>query len=169
MKQKQQKSEILTPSATLLMSYSRFFYKFIKIFKLVNQGRELVKTLLKRCEKLSRTLTQLLETNDGGLSMEKPECMSEHLTLKPYQKRGLHWLTLIHSQKISGILADEMGLGKTVQSIAFLGWLKTTNPNFTRPHLVVCPSSTLENWKREFDFWLPSFKIHTYHGEHRNV
>lgn len=99
--------------------------------------------------------------------METPECMSKDLTLKPYQKRGLHWLTLVHSQKIGAILADEMGLGKTVQTIAFLAWLKTVSPNFTRPHLVVCPSSTLENWRREFECWCPSFRIHSYHGEHR--
>jgi SNF2 family DNA or RNA helicase len=99
--------------------------------------------------------------------METPACMNPKLVLKPYQKRGLHWLTLVHQQKIGAILADEMGLGKTVQTIAFLGWVKTYYPKFTRPHLVVCPSSVLENWKREFDMWMPGFKVHVYHGEHR--
>lgn len=93
--------------------------------------------------------------------------MSEHLTLKPYQCRGLYWYTTIHAMKLGAILADEMGLGKTVQTISFLAWLKENQPNFTRPHLVICPSSTLENWRREFECWLPSFKVHSYYGEHR--
>ena len=70
---------------------------------------------------------------------------------------------------IGAILADEMGLGKTVQTISFLAWLKENQPSFRRPHLVVCPSSTLENWRREFECWLPSFKVHSYYGEHRYV
>jgi SNF2 family DNA or RNA helicase len=47
------------------------------------------------------------------------------LVLKGYQLVGVNWLKLLHENKINGVLADDMGLGKTVQSIAFLGWLKT--------------------------------------------
>lgn len=47
------------------------------------------------------------------------------LILKGYQLVGVNWLKLLHENRINGILADDMGLGKTVQSIAFLGWLKT--------------------------------------------
>ena len=47
------------------------------------------------------------------------------LVLKPYQLVGVNWLKLLHENNINGVLADDMGLGKTVQSIAFLGWLKT--------------------------------------------
>lgn len=47
------------------------------------------------------------------------------LVLKGYQLVGVNWLKLLHEDKINGVLADDMGLGKTVQSIAFLGWLKT--------------------------------------------
>ena len=47
------------------------------------------------------------------------------LILKGYQLVGVNWLKLLHENRINGILADDMGLGKTVQSIAFLGWLKS--------------------------------------------
>lgn len=131
------------------------------------KGRTLVKSLLKKCAIMGKSMSIGLNTHKGGIAMEKPSQMSDHLILKDYQKRGLHWLTKIHDHKIGGILADEMGLGKTVQTIAFFAWLDEHRPNFTKPHLVVCPSSTMENWKREFECWLPSTKIFLYHGEER--
>lgn len=48
----------------------------------------------------------------------------------------------------TGILADEMGLGKTIQVIAFLAYLKEAKL-VTGTHLIVVPSSTLENWLHE--------------------
>lgn len=42
-----------------------------------------------------------------------------------------------------------MGLGKTIQVIAFLAYLKETG-KAKYPHLVVVPSSTLDNWDQEF-------------------
>jgi SNF2 family DNA or RNA helicase len=35
-------------------------------------------------------------------------------TLRPYQKRGLAWLTFLQSLGLGGVLADDMGLGKCV-------------------------------------------------------
>ena len=155
----------------ILTSFSKvnsiFFSKIVEWSKIICLGREMVGTLLKKCKNLSGKLTDLLAANQKGLKIETPSTMNKDLVLKPYQKRGLHWYTQVHQMKMGGILADEMGLGKTVQTISFLAWLKLNQPSFTRPHLVVCPSSTLENWKREFECWLPSFKIHLYYGEHR--
>merc|ERR1711892_424210 len=112
------------------------------------KGRTMVTNLLKKCESTTKKLRAALADNAGGLSIKKPKMMSEHLTLKPYQHRGLYWYTTIHEMNIGAILADEMGLGKTVQTISFLAWLKENQPSFRRPHLVVCPSSTLENWRK---------------------
>jgi SWI/SNF-related matrix-associated actin-dependent regulator of chromatin subfamily A containing DEAD/H box 1 len=61
-----------------------------------------------------------------------------------------------------GISTDEMGLGKTIQSIAFLGHLQSSGES--GPHLVVSPASTLENWKRELNLWLPFANVAVYHG-----
>ena len=78
--------------------------------------------------------------------------------MRDYQVQGLNWMISLYQNGINGILADEMGLGKTLQTIAFLGWLKFFR-NTPRFHLVVVPKSTLDNWKREFEFWVPGFKL----------
>jgi SNF2 family DNA or RNA helicase len=64
---------------------------------------------------------------------------------------------------VTGVLADEMGLGKTVQTIAMLGLL-SSKYNIHGPHLVVAPASTLENWRRELNKWLPNARVCLYHG-----
>ena len=53
------------------------------------------------------------------------ETICPGLVLKAYQLVGVNWLKLLHENNVNGVLADDMGLGKTVQSIAFLGWLKS--------------------------------------------
>jgi len=78
--------------------------------------------------------------------------------MRDYQVQGLNWMVGLHHNKINGILADEMGLGKTLQTISFLGYLKH-NLNIHGPHLVIVPKSTLDNWYREFDRWVPGFNV----------
>ena len=63
------------------------------------------------------------ESNVLGTDYFKNVCPG--LVLKAYQVVGVNWLKLLYENKINGVLADDMGLGKTVQSIAFLGWLKS--------------------------------------------
>ena len=79
-----------------------------------------------------------------------------------FQIIGLNWLVLMHKQSLNGILADEMGLGKTIQTIAFLAHLKEMGEE--GPHLIVVPSSTLENWRKELELWAPGINIVTYWG-----
>ncbi|PWN29206.1 putative ISW2-ATPase component of a two subunit chromatin remodeling complex [Jaminaea rosea] len=79
-------------------------------------------------------------------------------TMRDYQIQGLNWMISLYHNGINGILADEMGLGKTLQTISFLGWLREFKD--TRGlHLVVVPKSTLDNWRREFEKWVPGFKV----------
>ncbi|SCU96461.1 LAMI_0F06634g1_1 [Lachancea mirantina] len=92
----------------------------------------------------------------------KPELLSSEMTLKDYQQTGINWLNLLYQNHMSCILADEMGLGKTCQVIAFLAYLKQIKE--PGPHLVVVPSSTLENWLREFNKFCPEMKIEPYYG-----
>ncbi|TMW51170.1 hypothetical protein DOY81_003786, partial [Sarcophaga bullata] len=77
--------------------------------------------------------------------------------LRDYQIRGLNWMISLHENGINGILADEMGLGKTLQTISFLGYLKHFK-NQARPHIVIVPKSTLQNWINEFEKWCPSLR-----------
>ncbi|KAF2036444.1 hypothetical protein EK21DRAFT_51773 [Setomelanomma holmii] len=79
-------------------------------------------------------------------------------TMRDYQVAGLNWLISLHENGISGILADEMGLGKTLQTISFIGYLRFI-AGITGPHLVVVPKSTLDNWKREFERWIPEINV----------
>ncbi|MGC5614809.1 SNF2-related protein [Georgenia sp. Z1491] len=39
-------------------------------------------------------------------------------TLRPYQREGYSWLSLLWDARAGGILADDMGLGKTLQTLA---------------------------------------------------
>lgn len=55
------------------------------------------------------------------------------------------------------------GLGKTIQIIAFLGYLKETMQNEST-HLIVVPTSTLDNWEIELEKWCPSLHVIKYYG-----
>ena len=72
---------------------------------------------------------------------------------------------MIHlmSKGLNGILADEMGLGKTLQSISVLGYCYEYL-NVQGPHIVCVPKSTLSNWIKEFDRWLPALRVIKFHG-----
>lgn len=67
--------------------------------------------------------------------------------LKPYQKYGVQWLTLLDQYNFGGILADDMGLGKTLQVIAFLESTRKKG----QTNIVVCPASLMLNWQEELE------------------
>lgn len=87
---------------------------------------------------------------------ESPEFIRGEM--RSYQIEGLNWLISLYENGINGILADEMGLGKTLQAISILGYLRFYR-NIKGPHLVIVPMSTLENWKREFERFLPEVRV----------
>lgn len=84
--------------------------------------------------------------------------------LFPYQARGVRWMSDTISDTGGLILADEMGLGKTLQIIALL--LMEPPPGNT-PALIVCPSSLIANWVREFGRFAPSLTVMVHRGAHR--
>jgi len=84
-------------------------------------------------------------------------------TLRPYQRRGLAWLTFLESLGLGGILADDMGLGKTVQLLA----LFAQDPPEAGPTLLVCPMSLVGNWRREAARFTPHLRVHVHHGAER--
>lgn len=97
-----------------------------------------------------------------GYFKKKPALLSDDISLKDYQQVGINWIYTLFRKQLSCILADEMGLGKTAQVIAFLSYLK--QKKYKSPHLIVVPSSTLENWLREFEKFSPSLKVVPYYG-----
>jgi SWI/SNF-related matrix-associated actin-dependent regulator 1 of chromatin subfamily A len=108
-------------------------------------------------------------TPHSSARIEQPASMSKDRRLKDYQLVGLNWLAVMYSlrrkwDKQNGcILADEMGLGKTYQVISFISHLVETGD--VGKHLVVVPSSTLENWLREFKMFSPDLHVEPYYGK----
>ena len=103
------------------------------------------------------------EVSDATRAIQKsniitqPSTMSKGMKMKDYQIVGINWLSLLFRKQLSCILADDMGLGKTCQVIAFLAHLSETGEK--GPHLVVVPSSTLENWLAEFQKFCPALVV----------
>lgn len=76
-------------------------------------------------------------------------------TLRPYQKEGVYWLRFLETCGFCGILADEMGLGKTLQTLTWLHLPRCREEARRVPALIVCPTSLVENWRREAEKFVP--------------
>ncbi len=92
--------------------------------------------------------------------------------LRPYQERGLAWLSFLSDLGLGGILADDMGLGKSVQTLALLDHERVAQgvpgaPPRTGPTLLVCPMSLVGNWQREAERFTPDLAVHVHHGSDR--
>ncbi|MEU4559195.1 SNF2-related protein [Actinoplanes sp. NPDC023936] len=85
-----------------------------------------------------------------------------HGTLRPYQERGLSWLSFLSRLGLGGILADDMGLGKTAQTLSLLLTEKAADPE--RKTLLVCPMSLVSNWQKEAARFAPSLRVYVHHG-----
>jgi len=115
-------------------------------------------------------------------------------TLRPYQERGLAWLSFLDRLGVGACLADDMGLGKTIQLLALLvaerngdagrasgsRRRKSPKPRGTRrtsraardsgaraPTLLVCPMSVVGNWQHEAERFTPDLRVHVHHGAER--
>ena len=78
--------------------------------------------------------------------------------LRPYQRAGVQWLSLLSQLKLGACLADDMGLGKTVQVLALLLLLQRRG-TVKGPHLLVVPASLIANWKLEAEKFAPSLRV----------
>jgi SNF2 family DNA or RNA helicase len=84
-------------------------------------------------------------------------------TLRPYQERGLSWLSFLGDLGLGGILADDMGLGKTIQLLSLIA----AQAPGSGPTLLVCPMSLVGNWQREAARFTPDLRVHVHHGADR--
>jgi SNF2 family DNA or RNA helicase len=109
--------------------------------------------------------------------------------LRPYQRRGLAWLSFLAGLGLGGVLADDMGLGKTVQLLALLAAERCQAPSappqevevptvdgalraavmdpVIPPTLLICPMSLVGNWQREAERFTPHLNVHVHHGSQR--
>jgi hypothetical protein len=140
-------------------------------------------------------LKELLSTNDDRKLQKVPTPATFEGELRPYQQRGLAWLSFLSSLGLGACLADDMGLGKTVQLLALLlaerehaerqsnggqsdgstrRTATRTQPGAGKPRrkrlaptLLVCPMSVAGNWEREAQRFAPSLRVHVHHGPER--
>ncbi|MDQ1254127.1 MAG: hypothetical protein QG646_3347 [Euryarchaeota archaeon] len=97
-------------------------------------------------------------------------------TLRPYQFRGYSWLAFLRQLGMGACLADDMGLGKTIQTLALMQHdLEkveqieqqddiSINP---KPVLLVCPTSVINNWRKEAARFTPELSVMVHHGTGR--
>jgi len=102
----------------------------------------------------------------GGAAAVSPP-LTLRATLRPYQERGLAWLSTMGSLGLGACLADDMGLGKTVQVLEFLLLRRVAVPGDARPALLVAPTSVVGNWEREIERFAPSLTIVRHYGGER--
>ncbi len=114
--------------------------------------------------KLDELITTMTTGNQSLEPMSEPDGFEGKL--RPYQAKGVSWLSFLEQWGLGACLADDMGLGKTIQLIAFLLYLKQENA-LGGPTLLVCPTSVLSNWQREVKKFGPELKVLLYHGDKR--
>lgn len=138
---------------------------------------------LKRLSKKNDMLSQRLSQSQSlSQTVEESECILDYDTkrktaisvhpelvkhLKPHQVEGVKFVydscygSIDQIDKYPGsgcILAHCMGLGKTLQLIAVLHTLIRYPQLKTNRILVICPKSTVMNWKEEITNWLGPLK-----------
>lgn len=95
---------------------------------------------------------------------ELPTIQGLNATLFPFQAKGVSWMHRTILLKGGLILADEMGLGKTLQIIALLA---IDVPRKDSPALIICPTSLIANWVREFSRFAPGMTLLVHRGPER--
>jgi SNF2 family DNA or RNA helicase len=87
-------------------------------------------------------------------------------TLRPYQERGLAWMSFLGDLGLGGVLADDMGLGKTIVTLSFIAHEKQISP-LGPPTLLICPMSLAGNWEHEAARFTPDLTVYVHHGSDR--
>jgi superfamily II DNA or RNA helicase len=113
------------------------------------------------------SFAEMLDRMRHGASIDMAAPATLRATLRPYQERGLAWLSTMGSLGFGACLADDMGLGKTVQFLAFLLRRVNEAPRDGRPALVVAPTSVVGNWVREVERFAPSLTVTQHYGVER--
>ncbi len=114
------------------------------------------------------------QTGQGIEMLDTPR--SFRGTLRPYQVRGLSWLSFLERLGLGACLADDMGLGKTIQLLALLAMERQVPEGQTTvgdsapkvlPTLLVAPMSVVGNWLHETRRFCPELRVLVHHGLER--
>ncbi|MBO2463157.1 DEAD/DEAH box helicase [Actinomadura violacea] len=87
--------------------------------------------------------------------------------LRPYQERGLAWLTFMDGLGLGALLADDMGLGKTISVLSLLVHEREDGAR-PGPTLAILPMSLVGNWQREAARFTPKLRVYVHHGTGRH-
>ncbi|RYE90245.1 MAG: DEAD/DEAH box helicase, partial [Myxococcales bacterium] len=109
-----------------------------------------------------RALLAALEDGAGVPAIGAPAGFRGQL--RPYQERGVSWLTFLARHGLGALLADDMGLGKTVQVLAMLEHRRAAGAGAA---LVICPTAVVGNWAREARKFVPSMRVAVHQGDQR--
>lgn len=115
--------------------------------------------------KIADVLSRLTQEDITDMTIKAPETFCG--TLRPYQERGVAWLSYQSRLGLGCCLADDMGLGKTIQLICHILHMIKRAPSDRRGILLICPMSVVGNWKREFARFAPSVHVVIHHGNDR--
>ena len=142
---------------------SDIFYDTQEAYRSFLMAQKVTFPALTAAEKRSKRERRLAKSGTRFRALDdQPHCI-EGGDLIDFQLEGVNWLRYGWYNEKPGILADEMGLGKTVQIITFLASIWKEGK--AGPFLVVVPNATLPNWMREFEKWMPQFRVVPYWGE----
>ncbi|CDR94349.1 chromo-helicase DNA-binding protein, putative [Babesia bigemina] len=137
-----------------------------------HEFNHLIQEYKEREDRISGESAKKMPWNTHSLSLTKFEPYQETPTflanyetrkLRDYQLIGVNWIVNRMKRGLSVLLADEMGLGKTVQTITLIGHF-LYREGLIGPYLVIVPQSTIDNWMREFETWLPKANVVCYYG-----
>jgi superfamily II DNA or RNA helicase len=113
------------------------------------------------------TFAELLERLRTAGESEAGAPDTLRASLRPYQARGLAWLSSLGGLGLGACLADDMGLGKTVQLLAALLQYAQLAPGDRRPALLIAPTSVIGNWEREAARFAPTLRLIPHYGAGR--
>ncbi len=114
---------------------------------------------------LPEIIDQLSHTEEAFCSASQPDTLSGEL--RPYQCAGYTWLHSHRHLGLGALLADDMGLGKSIQAIAMLLHEQQELGGLPEPTLLICPTSLLGNWRREFERFGPGLRVFIHYGSDR--
>ena len=104
-----------------------------------------------------------LKSHETFEELRSPEKLSG--VLRPYQLRGYSWLAFLRQWGFGACLADDMGLGKTIQVLALVQRDRESGERY--PVLIVCPTSVVNNWRKEAGRFTPDLPVMVHHGTGR--
>lgn len=129
-------------------------------------ARKKEEDILIRAVEIEGWLQELLEKLSGQGQFEMiPPPEGFQGTLRAYQERGFSWLSFLRKWGLGACLADDMGLGKTIQTLAMVQ--RDREKGEKKAVLLICPTSVVNNWRKEAERFTPDLAVMVHHGSDR--